>query len=351
MSLSRRRFLFSAAGLSAVAVGLSACNASAQPEGGDASASVSDGGVEEGAYPVTIRHKFGETTITEEPRRVVTAGLKEQDDCLAVGVVPVAATTWFDLDGSPLFGPWAEDALGSSPAPTVLTNVDKLEFEKIAAAGPELIIAIYSALTQADYDKLSKIAPTIAQSKDYQDWGVPWDVQATMVGQALGRPALMADKVAAAKKSITDAVAAHPEFAGKSGVVATPYDGIFVYGVQDPRPRLLTELGMTLPPDLDEATGSAWGGDLSSEKVDLLDVDAIIWFVEGANKAEIEKNKAYTSLAVHKDGREVFTAPGDGMYEAFSFLTVLSMGYLLEQLAPRLAKAIDGDPATSSDPA
>ena len=41
--------------------------------------------------------KFGETTITTEPKRVVTAGLKEQEHCLALGVVPVASTTWFYL--------------------------------------------------------------------------------------------------------------------------------------------------------------------------------------------------------------------------------------------------------------
>jgi iron complex transport system substrate-binding protein len=356
MSLSRRRLLASAAGLSAVIAGLSACNASAGPEHAAPSGSAAAGGVEPGAYPVTIKHRFGETTLTEEPKLVVTAGLKEQDDCLAVGVVPVAATTWFDLDGDPLIGPWAKEALGSAQTsadqtPTKLTYVDRLEFEKIAAAAPDLIVVIYSAIKQADYDKLSKIAPTIAQSADHDDWGVPWDVQATMVGRALGRPALMAEKVAAAKKSIADTVAAHPEFAGKSGVVATPWEGVFVYGVQDPRPHLLTELGMTLPPDLDKATGSAWGGNLSAERVDLLDVDAMIWFVEGENKSEVLKNKAYASLAVHKEGRDIFTTPGDGVYEAFSFLTVLSMGYLLANLSPRLSTALDGDPGTSTDPA
>jgi iron complex transport system substrate-binding protein len=134
-------------------------------------------------------------------------------------------------------------------------------------------------------------------------------------------------------------------------VVATPWEGVFVYGVQDPRPHLLTELGMTLPPDLDEATGSAWGGNLSREKVDLLDVDALIWFVEGETRSEVDKNKAYTSLAVHQEGRDIYTNPGDGVYEPFSFLTVLSMSYLLDNLAPRLSRALDGDPGTRTDPA
>ena len=48
------------------------------------------------AFPVTIEHAFGETTIEEEPTRVATLGWTDQDHALALGVVPVGATklTW-----------------------------------------------------------------------------------------------------------------------------------------------------------------------------------------------------------------------------------------------------------------
>ena len=71
--------------------------------------------------------------------------------------------------------------------------------------------------------------------------------------------------------------------------------------------------------------------------------------VEGDGRKDLEANKAFSSLAVAKQGRTVFTQPGDGMYEAFSFLTVLSIGYLVEELAPRMKSALDGDPGTSTD--
>ena len=350
MDLSRRRLLFTAAGLAAAATGvagLSGCNASAgQGAGTGAPSSLAAGGAEPGAFPVTIAHKFGETTITAEPKRVVTAGLKEQDDCLALGVVPVASTTWFDLGGSKLIGAWAKQALGSNPEPTVLTAVDKVEFEKIAAASPDVIIALYSGLTKSDYEQLTKIAPTVAQPKEYSDYGIPWDRQASEVGKILGRPKAMTDRVNAAKGAVAEAAKANPEFAGKSGVVATPYEGIFVYGDQDPRSRLLTELGLTLPPDLAKAIGNEFGGNISNERVDLLDTDLIIWFVEGANKKEVENNKLYTALAVHKEGRELFMSPGDKVYEPYSFITVLSLAYLLENLVPKMKVAIDGDVST-----
>ena len=347
--ISRRRLLLTAAGLAAAATGvtgLSACNASAGQVPGAAPSSGAGGGAEPGAYPVTIAHKFGETEITAAPERVVTAGLKEQDDCLALGVVPVAATTWFDLDGSKLIGAWAKEALGGKPEPTVLTYVDKLEFEKIAAAAPDVIIALYSGLTKADYDRLAKIAPTVAQPKEYSDYGIPWDLEAVTVGKILGRPQRMTELVDAAKAAVSDAGKANPEFAGKSAVVATPYEGIFVYGDQDPRSRLLTELGMTLPPDLAKAIGNEFGGSISNERVDVLDTDLIIWFVEGENRKEIDENLLYTALDVHKQGRELFMSPGDKVYEPYSFLTVLSLAYLLQSLVPKMKLAVDGDAET-----
>ena len=351
-TLSRRRFLLTTAALATSVAGLSACNASAgsgDPATGGSPAPAAKG-VEEGAYPVTINHKYGSTIIESAPQRVVTVGLKEQDDCVALGVVPVGSTTWFDLGTSKLFGPWAQPALAGAPEPTVLTDADGIQFEKVAALQPDLIIGVYSGITKGDYDKLSKLAPTVAPLKEYEEWGVPWDAEATVVGQALGRPQQMAGLVADAKRRVQTVKDANSEFAGKTALADTPWEGVFVYGSQDPRCRLLTDLGFSLPADLDKVTKSAWGGDLSDESVDLLDVDAVVWLVEGNGRKDIEANKAYTSLAVHKEGREVFTQPGDNVYEAFSLMTVLSIGYLVEELGPRLKNAVDGDPSTSTEP-
>jgi iron complex transport system substrate-binding protein len=341
---SRRQLILGLAGLAAATTGLSACNVSTQPKAAPSSANAA----EEGAYPVTLTHRFGETTIESAPTRVVTVGLKEQDDVLALGVVPVGATKWLTFDDGGVYGQWATAALGDAPKPTVLGDA-AIEFEKIAALRPDLIIAVYSALTKTDYDKLSKVAPTIAQSKDHQDWGVPWDVQAMTVGKALGQPAKMQALVDQAQAKVTETAKAHPEFAGKIGLVASPYEGVFIYGTQDPRPRLLTELGFRLPADLDKVTKSAWGGQLSTERMDFVDTDALIWFVEPGQRDTLEKTQSYTRLRVHREGRAIYSENDDKMNNAFSLLTVLSLPFLLDNLAPRLAAAVDGDPATTTD--
>ena len=53
------------------------------------------GAVEDGAYPVSIDHKYGTTELTEKPERVVTVGLTDQDAVLALGTKPVGVTEWF----------------------------------------------------------------------------------------------------------------------------------------------------------------------------------------------------------------------------------------------------------------
>jgi len=52
---------------------------------------------------VTVKHAFGETKVPGPPKRVVSAGLSDADDLLAVGVVPIAVTDWF---GGEPFGVW-----------------------------------------------------------------------------------------------------------------------------------------------------------------------------------------------------------------------------------------------------
>src|SRR3954452_20713162 len=70
---------------------------------------------------VTVKHIFGETKIPAPPKRVVSAGFTEQDDLLAIGVVPIAVTDWF---GGEPFGvwPWAQPKLGAAQ-PVVLNLI------------------------------------------------------------------------------------------------------------------------------------------------------------------------------------------------------------------------------------
>ena len=149
-------------------------------------------------YPITIAHKYGETTVEEFPERIAVVGLLEQDALIGLGVVPVATTEWFGEHAGAVW-PWAADeleALGAEP-PVVLGGSAEINFESVAAQSPDLILALYSGLTEQDYELLSDIAPTVAQPSEYIDYGIPWDELTLTVGQIVGKSdeaaALVAD--------------------------------------------------------------------------------------------------------------------------------------------------------------
>ena len=170
-----------------------------------------------------------------------------------------------------------------------------------------------------------------------------------MTGKAVGKAAEAEKLKADAEQQLADAAAAHPEFKGQTAAVATPYQGIYVYGPQDARSRLLTDLGFTFPDGLENIGGKEFGGQLSDEKVDLLDVGTLVWFAEpAARRPSSSKNAVYSKLDVRKQGRDVFIPEKGTLYEATSFISVLSIPLLIDELVPKLAAAADGDPETTA---
>jgi iron complex transport system substrate-binding protein len=311
-------------------------------DGSEREASGAAPAAEDTAFPVTVAHKFGKTTIEAAPERVVVVGLREQDSLLALGVVPVATTEWYGEHPGAVF-PWARDELGDAPEPEVLSSTDGIEVEKVAALRPDLILGVYSGLTQKEYDTLSKIAPVVAQPPGQVDWGSSWQDEILTVGKAIGKPAEAERLRDEAEAALAAAAKANPEFEGQTAAVASPYQGIYVYGPQDARSRFLVDLGFTFPPALEDIGGKEFGGQLSEEQVDLLDVGALLWFASPAQAAELAKDSVYGKLAVHTEGRDIFLEEQGTLYEATSFISVLSIPLLIDELIPKLAAAADGD--------
>ncbi|AXK34908.1 iron-siderophore ABC transporter substrate-binding protein [Streptomyces armeniacus] len=318
---------------------------------GDDSGSGSDSAensAADGAFPVSLKHKYGTTTVKSEPKRIVTVGLTDQDAVLALGKVPVGTTEW--LGGyKGAVGPWAAGKLGDAKPPTVLKDTGTgPQTEKIAALRPDLILAVYGGLTKSQYDTLSKFAPVVAQPEKYNDFGVPWQEQTETIGKALGQGPKAAELVDDVEARFTSASKDHPEFAKKRAVMATPYDGIFAFGDQDPRSRILTGLGFELPADLDKVVGDEFGAQISKERTDLLDTDAVVWLAAepAKDEAKLHKDPIYADLGVAKDRREVYVDESSDYGNSVSFVTVLSLPYMLDRLVPQLAAAVDGDPKT-----
>lgn len=316
----------------------------ADGSGSDSGAGSDDNGGAD-AFPVTIEHTYGETTIEERPEKVVTVGLTDHDSVLALGVAPVGVTDWFG-DHPHATWPWAQDELEALGAePEIVGDTTGIGFEKIAALQPDLILAVYGGLTDGDYETLSQIAPTVAQPADHVDYGVPWDEQTLTIGRALGETEKAEALVAEVQGQFDAAREAHPEFEGASGLVATPYAGtISVYAPEDVRGRFLTSLGFTQPPEIAEMAGSEFSAELSYERIDLVDVDALVWIVSSieTDVPQFDAEPLYAELAVHRDRHDLFVENLDPVGGATTFVSILSLPFLIDELVPRLADAVAG---------
>lgn len=292
-------------------------------------------------FPVTIEHKFGSTNIKKKPQRLVSIGYQEHDAIFALGVEPVAVRYWFGDEDDVIF-PWAEDEAGDADPEILNMPFGELNFEKIAALRPDLILAVYSGITQKEYDTLSEIAPTVAQTDEFVDFGVPWQESTVTVGRALGREQQAKQLVSKVQDQVDDVRGEHPEFEGRSAVVATyKTDEIGFFTSEDPRSRFFTSLGFEVPSRFDELAGDKFYGTLSREQIDLLDHDLLVWdqmaYVEGG-RATIEGDPLVAALPVMKERRAIYLE--DDIEDAFAFNTALSIPFLLEELVPKVADLV-----------
>lgn len=291
------------------------------------------------AFPVTIEHAFGSTEITEEPERVVTVGFTDHDVLLALGVTPVGLREWYG-DHERGVWPWAEELLGDAQ-PEILPAAD-LNFEQIAALQPDLILGLYVGLEQDEYDTLSDIAPTVAQSGDHPAFGTPWQEMTRTAGTALGRTDEAEQVIEDVEAQFAEGRDQHPEFDG----VELAYAG--VYGEQQyyvetegsTRVQILLDLGFVVADELAALGADEFYHDISNEQLELLDQELVLW--EPADISQlpaVEENAIYQALPVAQEDREVFL--DDPLVAgAMAHSSPLSLPFVLEKLVPELADAV-----------
>ena len=280
---------------------------------------------------ITVKHLFGETKIPAPPKRVVSAGLTDQDDLLAVGVVPVAVTDWF---GGEPFGvwPWAQPKLDGA-TPVVLSLADGIQVDQIASLKPDLIVATNAGLDKDTYGKLSAIAPTIAQSGP-DAFFEPWKDQATTIGQAVFKNDDMQKLITGVNDKFKAAGTNNPQFAGKKVLLLQGTLGEGGVQLMTPgwRSDFLTTMGLF-----------AVSADpvIPREKMAsvLDDADVLIWCTESDDQqAALLADPDIAKLRATTGKRNIFT--GKDLAGAIAFASTLSYPVVADQLPPLIAKAL-----------
>lgn len=333
--------------VAALGMGLAGCSTGAVGESDSQKAQASVD-----AFPVTVKHIYGETVIKSVPQRVATVSWANDDIAIALGVVPVGmprneyggnekfSTAWKDAALEK-----AGAAIGSEKAPAQYSEADGINFTEIAKTTPDLILAAYSGLSQEDYDKLSKIAPVIAFPETA--YGTSWQDSTTMIGAALGKSAAAKDLIATTEKTITDQAEKYPQIAGKTFIYGNLQpgkgEGVNVYLSGDNRPKFLSSIGMVLAPVVVKAEKGVKDFFLlwSAEKANELDSDVFIsWVPDNQTKEAIAKDPLLGQIPAIKSG--AFVADTDEMLTlAISASSPLSLPWALDTFLPQLAEAAD----------
>lgn len=308
---------------------------------GDDAAPAGPAAADRGAFPVTVEHRFGKTTITERPKRVAVVGFTEQDVLLALGIKPVLTTDWYGGQPSAVW-PWARSRLGAAK-PIVLKAGDGIDLEGVAKARPDLIVGTNVGIKKGVYEKLSAIAPTIPGCKGELEYYCPWDKQTALVSKAVGRADDGAKLVADVKRRFADVAAEHPELQDK--VVTFTQNAFYDNKLYAYPPGLntqfLTMLGLTVNPRLTALAEPGIQAGISAERLDVLDTDLMVVAAEKpADVANLMKIPTFRPLDVVAKHRTVFTDPV--LSGAMYFMTPLSLRYVADHLTPLLDAATDG---------
>jgi iron complex transport system substrate-binding protein len=240
--------------------------------------------------------------------------------------------------------PWDADAITElgGETPMLLSGGDTGEpnVEEFVEARPDVILAPYSGLTQEQYDALSRVAPVVAYPD--QRWATSWEDQTRIVGQALGLPEEAASLVAHVDSDISSLRSQNPILEGKSFAYgASVQPEIFnVFHDDDPRVELLTQLGMTVAPSVEELApenDDNYFYTLGFENLNDLESDILIAYFDTQEAADtFAADPLVAAMPQVRQGR---FAPivGDSFVMASSAPTALSIPWMLDQYVPQLA--------------
>lgn len=325
-----------------VALPLAGCGGTADPLPSETAETMAESSA---GYPLTLPQEGGELRLDKAPERVYVVDNWSLDIVAGLGVRPVGAAVYFPPS------PWLADSPQVSGVP-VETITDAVPLEKIAAARPDLIVALSGSAGEdpGAAEKLRAIAPVLYSPKDWLTDG--WRDRLRHAATAMGRTEAAETAIGQTEKVLGQIRSDQPELAGASLTFAR-HDPptAFALVVDDSdftRSFLNTELGVRTPKAQTEAYDAGRfekvGGVLegvSLERGDLIDADAaaaLIWFQDDANLEALERQQAWRQIPVVADGRLV---PMDiNAAIALRTPTPASIAWMADNLLPQLAAAV-----------
>ncbi len=300
---------------------------------------------DDATFPIEIKHAFGTTVITQRPERVAAVAWANHEVPLALGIVPVgfARANFGDDNGDGLL-PWVEEKLTElgAEAPVLFDEGDGIDFEAVAATSPDVILAAYSGLSQADYDTLSQIAPVVAYPAS--PWSTDWREMIRLNSAGLAMQAEGEGLIARLEQEIAESVAGHPELKGRTAMFVTHLNAfdlgtINFYTTNDTRVKFFHDLGLESPASVVGASQSGkFAASVSSELIDTFqDVDIAVTYGDQKLLTSLMANVLLSQMPAVESGALVVL--GGDPFGTAANPTPLSIPYVVEHYVGLLAEA------------
>ena len=256
-------------------------------------------GKPDGAFPRTVHHYQGQTTIKTAPTKVVIIATGQLDAMLELGMCPIGSTTASGAEGA--IPQYLKDShQGQASALAAITEVGsrtKPDIEAIGRLHPDLILTNISGKDDADtlYRNLSEIAATVTT----RGTGQFWKSDLLLLADALG-------KREAAQKLLNE-LAIHAKAAGENlagagavSLLRKNGDKLRIFGPISFAGSVLADMGLPRPATQQFTDGVS--KEISAETLDQADGDWLLYAVQGGKETELTGQALWSSLkAVSKN--------------------------------------------------
>lgn len=295
------------------------------------------------AFPVTVDHEFGSTTLNSPPQHVVVLGAAEADVCTALGLAPAGMsktgqTPWFTVAMRAIDG----------PVPYFFNDRQGIPVEEIEKLKPDVILSLGSSLSRDMYVELSEFAPVVIPAKN--DAVRDWRSNVRLMGRVLGREDGAKALIDTTQDAIKSAIQDYPGLPGSTvlylSASSVPGADIRVFSDSSHPVKLLEEFGLAIAPvlafaeaqgrpaDTSDAPASYW---LPSERASELSADVLIVSIGADDMAAFKAKGAVPSLPAFGKGRIYFVSGNEAL--SMESGSPLGIAWAGRNIVPEIAKA------------
>ena len=287
------------------------------------------------AYPVSVTHKLGTTTLQKAPQRIVALSDADLDALLLLGIQPVGFAAAVHEGG---ITPWAKPKLTGTP--TVLEVGEKgVDAEQVAKLNPDLVLASGDYYIDDEYKALSPLVPTTAyESGPFED---SWQTTMRQVAKLVGKVEQGEQVIKDVEAKVAGVQTTYPALAGRTFTLSQAFEAGTIGVLRSPEDsgvKMLNSFGMQLAPAVKEIKSEDFAVTLSLEKIGTLDADLVmIYPVEEQFRTAIEGNTLFKNLNAVKKGHYVSLSLAE--FASLRNPSPLAIQYSIDNVLPKIAEA------------